>query len=146
MKTNFMKIEYILTSYIGRYVGRYVGSGTFTGLLRGFEEIRNWKLEILFCKVKERFVTETEIFHVRKKNFSQNKNISHKIIFPDFNFRGNPIQLHEIAPTESMPKKQKFSQNKNISHKNIFPDFNFREEFNTSLSITRETKKNINQN
>ncbi len=30
---------------------------TFTG----FEEIRNWKLEILFCKVKVLFVTETEI-------------------------------------------------------------------------------------
>ncbi len=131
-----MKIEYILTSYIGRYVGRYVGSGTFTGLLRGFEEIRNWKLEILFCKVKERFVTETEIFHVRKKIFHKIKTFRTKSFSQTSISWGNSIQLHDIAATESMSKKQKFSQNKNI-----FPDFNFRREFNTCISITRETKK-----
>ena len=133
-----MKIEYILTSYIGRYVGRYVGSGTFTGLLRGFEEIRNWKF--FFARWKNVLSQKRKYFMSEKKIFHKIKTFRIKSFFQTSISGGNSIQLHEIAPTESMSKKQRFSQNKNISHKNVFPDFNFRGEFNTSLSITREKK------
>ena len=69
--------------------------GTFTGLLRDFygtsAGIRgDSKLEIgnSFLQGQSTFCHRNGNISCQKKNFSQNKNISHKIIFPDFNFRG----------------------------------------------------------
>ncbi len=114
------------------------------GLLRDFcgdsrrFEIGNWKF--FFARWKNVLSQKWKYFMSEKKIFHKIKTFRIKSFFQTSISGGNSIQLHEIAPTESMSKKQKFSQNKNISHKNVFPDFIFRGEFNTSPSITREKK------